>query len=170
MYTRGKENYITSPIYFLVKTGYILTFYKERTLFKKYVCCTIYSQKKGIHMKVNTVNNQNFNGNFIITNKLSHTNWNGVQDAIWYFNRRGDFKLKRQPFDIYIRQTNKGNIQLSLDKRNKKSYLIKKEELHNAYNFENVCSRLKNDARKGIEKSSIWEQILYTLRLKKYIG
>ncbi len=107
--------------------------------------------------------NQNFNGNFIIEGKISRKNIKLVQDFI-----SQNTSIKKEPFDIYIKESDKKNIHMALNKEFFHCYGIKRDAVSKS-SLAVAYNRLAKDAHAKLQKCSAIDQVLCTLGVKKII-
>ena len=107
--------------------------------------------------------NQNFSGNFIIEGKISRKNLKLIQE---YLSRNK--RIKKEPFDIYIKESGKKNIHMALNKDFFHCYGIKRDAVSKS-SLAVAYNRLAKDAHAKLQKCSAIDQVLCTLGVKKII-
>lgn len=114
-------------------------------------------------MKINSVDNQNFNGKYIIQGKISQKNLRILESHI-----SGNRNIRREPFNIYVKQSKTGNILMALNKDFSHSYGIRKDKI-SRHAFSDAYNRLAKYAHDKYQKCSVLDQLLCSLNMKKII-
>ena len=105
-------------------------------------------------MEINKIDNQNFNGKYIIQGKMSQKNLRILEKHI--ANNR---KIRHECFDIYVKQSKTGNILMALNTDFSHSYGIRKDEI-SSYAFSDTYNLLAKYAHEKYQKCSAIDQLL----------
>ena len=121
-------------------------------------------------MKIDGIqSNQSFNGNFILVGKFSGKQIKEIESLIQKFGT----EIKRQPYDIFIKQTNSQHLALSLNKDFTPkviSDICLDWDGNKTHDCETAYRKLRCRADSELLRQPFHKAILYELGLKKYKG